>query len=210
MDDDGRPQRADCLDLLLRRARTEPAALVGPLVLDVDRPDWLAFPIRISGHTRFLTEQLRAHGPVRGFVHLFNGALISRELLEQIGLPDRRLFIRGDEVEFLFRALRAGASVLLETDALFLHPGSAPEIHPILGGLYHAVVPACRTKQYYLFRNPGLHLPEIWDVGLARRRLGPLRLLLPHLQEVRSERATRLVGGDLGGHLRQLGCVKLV
>jgi rhamnopyranosyl-N-acetylglucosaminyl-diphospho-decaprenol beta-1,3/1,4-galactofuranosyltransferase len=155
MDDDGRPQRSDCLDRLLRRASADGADLVGALVLDVDRPDRLAFPIRIAGRTRFATTELRAHGPVRDFVHLFNGALISRGLLERIGLPDRRLFIRGDEVEFLLRARRAGASVLLETDALFLHPGSAAEIHPIFGGLYYAVVPDCRTKQHYLFRNRG-------------------------------------------------------
>ena len=74
-------------------------------------------------------------------------------MLERIGLPDRRLFIRGDEVEFLLRARRAGAKTVLETEALFLHPGSFGEIHPIFGGLYYAVVPETAIKQYFQFRN---------------------------------------------------------
>ncbi len=153
MDDDGRPQCADCLGRLLDRAQADSADLVGPLVLDVDRPSRLAFPIRLGGRTLFSTAELVAHGPVQDFVHLFNGALVRRSLLERIGLPDRRLFIRGDEVEFLLRARRAGATVRLETAATFLHPGSASEIHPIFGGLYYATVPEGAVKRYFQFRN---------------------------------------------------------
>ena len=153
MDDDGRPCETSCLGSLIDTAAMCHADLVGALVVDVDEPDRLSFPIRIAGRTHFRVAEVLACGPVSGFAHLFNGALISAALFHRIGLPDPRFFIRGDEVEFLFRARRDGACIALDRQARFLHPGSHAEIHPIFGGLFYAVVPRDHAKQYYLFRN---------------------------------------------------------
>lgn len=155
MDDDGLPADPLCLSRLLRAARRHGAGLAAPLVLDADAPERLAFPVRHSGRTLFGAAEAAALGPIRGFAHLFNGALVARATFERIGLPDTRLVMRGDEVEFLHRARRAGVSVVLDTEARFLHPGSAPEIHPIMFGLFHAVVPLSADKRFYTFRNRG-------------------------------------------------------
>ncbi len=155
MDDDGRPAGPRCLAALLATAAAHRAELVGPLVVDVDARRRLSFPVRIAGRTLFDVDALVRHGPVPGFAHLFNGALIRADLFRRIGLPDARFFIRGDEVEFLFRARRAGARIVLDTAAHFLHPGSQPDIHPILGGRFYAVVPQEAAKQFYQFRNRG-------------------------------------------------------
>ena len=155
MDDDGRPARADCLLRLLATAQAHGADMVGALVVDVDTPARLSFPIRIRGRTVFDVQTIMGHGPVPGFAHLFNGTLVHARLFRLIGLPDPRFLIRGDEVEFLFRARRAGARIVLDPAAAFLHPGSMPEIHPILGGRFYAVVPATAAKQYLQFRNRG-------------------------------------------------------
>ena len=153
MDDDGRPAARDCLHALLAAAERHAAGLVSPLVLDVDAPDRLAFPIRIAGRTHFAAEAVRRHAAVPGFAHLFNGALISARLLFSIGLPDPRFVIRGDEVEFLHRARRAGARVVTSTATPFLHPGNGAEIHPILGGAYYATLPPCAWKEFHQTRN---------------------------------------------------------
>jgi len=155
MDDDGRPGRPDCLAGLLATAAARHAELVGPLVIDTEEPHRLSFPVRIAGRTLFDVDAVVQHGPVPGFAHLFNGALIGAGLFRRIGLPDPRFFIRGDEVEFLFRARRAGARIVLDTTAHFLHPGSRAEIHPILLGHFYAVVPQEAGKQFYQFRNRG-------------------------------------------------------
>jgi len=155
MDDDGRPCGPRCLAALLATSVAHRAELVGPLVVDVDEPQRLSFPVRIAGRTLFEVEALVRHGPVPGFAHLFNGALIHAGLFRRIGLPDARFFIRGDEVEFLFRARRAGARIVLDTAAHFLHPGSQPDIHPIFLGRFYAVVPQDAVKQFYQFRNRG-------------------------------------------------------
>ena len=155
MDDDGRPDGRRCLGALLATAAAHCADLVGPLVVDVNARQRLSFPVRIAGRTLFEVDEVVRNGPVPGFAHLFNGALIRADLFRRIGLPDARFFIRGDEVEFLFRARRAGARIVLDTAAHFLHPGSHPDIHPILGGRFYAVVPQEAAKQFYQFRNRG-------------------------------------------------------
>ncbi|MBP0495309.1 glycosyltransferase [Pararoseomonas indoligenes] len=154
MDDDGLPASPDCLAGLLAAAEGK-GGIVAPLILDIERPDRLAFPVRIAGRTRFHLAELEGRAQVAGFAHLFNGALIARETFERIGLPEPRYVIRGDEVEFLRRALRAGLEVRIETACRFLHPSSHGEIEPILFGRFYATVPATEAKRYYQFRNRG-------------------------------------------------------
>ena len=155
MDDDGWPAEASCLARLLATAAQAGSALTCPLVRDVTDPARLAFPIRQRGRTRFTVARLAPHRLIDGFAHLFNGALITAAAFERIGLPERALFIRGDEVEFLLRAKRAGLRVVTDTQAGFLHPSSDAEIHPILGGAFYAVVPCTKLKRGYQFRNRG-------------------------------------------------------
>ena len=155
MDDDGRPAGRGCLGTLLETAKQTSAGLVGTMVIDVDATERLAFPVRVRGRTLFEVQDLARHGPVAGFAHLFNGTLVCASMLHRIGLPDARFFIRGDEVEFLYRARRAGERIVLDTAALFLHPGSQREIHPIMWGHFYAVVPGDEAKQFYQFRNRG-------------------------------------------------------
>ena len=155
MDDDGAPAGPDCLARLFATASREAAHITCPLVSDIDRPDRLAFPIRQRGRTRFTAAAIDRSQLIRGFAHLFNGALIDAGTFGRIGLPNAALFIRGDEVEFMLRAKRAGLRIVTDTRIAFLHPSSISEIHPILGGRFHAVVPSDPAKQHCQFRNRG-------------------------------------------------------
>ncbi len=155
MDDDGEPAGPACLADLLATEAECGSALTCPLVLDVTDHARLAFPIRQAGRTRFTVAALKHRRRIEGFAHLFNGALIATATFSQIGLPDARLGMRGDEVEFLLRARRAGLRIVTDTQTAFLHPSSDAEIHPILGGLFYAVVPGDERKRTYQFRNRG-------------------------------------------------------
>jgi rhamnopyranosyl-N-acetylglucosaminyl-diphospho-decaprenol beta-1,3/1,4-galactofuranosyltransferase len=154
MDDDGRPADERCLERLLAAA-ADGVAITAPLVVDEDEPERLAFPIRLHGRTRFRVAEVADRARIDGFAHLFNGALVRASVFAEIGLPEPRFFVRGDEVEFLCRALRARLPVRIEIAARFLHPGSAPEIHPIMFGLFYAVDPPTALKRYCQFRNRG-------------------------------------------------------
>jgi rhamnopyranosyl-N-acetylglucosaminyl-diphospho-decaprenol beta-1,3/1,4-galactofuranosyltransferase len=154
MDDDARPAGTDCLERLVSSTEVG-TGVAAPLVLDEDDPERLAFPIRRGGRTRFRAAEFDAVKYVEGFAHLFNGVLVRTEVFRTIGLPDPRFVCRGDEVEFMLRARRAGITVRIDTKARFLHPSSRPEIHPILFGLFYATLPLTEAKRKLQFRNRG-------------------------------------------------------
>jgi rhamnopyranosyl-N-acetylglucosaminyl-diphospho-decaprenol beta-1,3/1,4-galactofuranosyltransferase len=168
MDDDGYAADPFCLDRLLAAA-AEGVALAAPLVIDEADPARLAFPIRFGGRTRFLLTELDGKTRVEGFAHLFNGVLIAAAAFRTAGLPDPRFFLRGDEVEFMHRALRAGLKVCIEVAARFRHPSATSEIHPIMFGLFYATEPPTELKRYFQFRNRGyiFRAYGMWDFLFA-------------------------------------------
>jgi rhamnopyranosyl-N-acetylglucosaminyl-diphospho-decaprenol beta-1,3/1,4-galactofuranosyltransferase len=101
-DDDGHPQDSDVLARLLDCAEKYRLAEVSPMMCNADDPERLAFPLR-----RGLTWRRRAAELVTepgqellaGIASLFNGALFRAETFDAVGVPDLRLFVRGDEVE---------------------------------------------------------------------------------------------------------------
>ena len=173
----------------------------------------MAFPVRRGGRTLFGAAEVAEKGPIAGFAHLFNGALVARETFERIGLPDARLVMRGDEVEFLHRAGRDGVGVVLDTEARFLHPGSAPEIHPILFGLFYAVVPLTADKRFYTFRNRGYIFSRYGRWGLLTADIARYgwyylvnrRLDLPGCVRWAAD-TWRGIRGDLSGGGTPAGC----
>ena len=67
------------------------------------------FPIRLPGGTRTVRQmsEVRAvasEAMIADVVIPFNGVLLTRSLVEQIGLPRAEFFIWGDDVEYLWRA----------------------------------------------------------------------------------------------------------
>lgn len=174
-DDDGRPQNAEVLATLLACAEKHRLAEVSPMVCDLDDPDRLAFPLRRGLSWRRRVAELRTEGQgqdlLPGIASLFNGALFRAETLMAIGVPDLRLFIRGDEVESHRRLVRSGLPFGTCLDAIYLHPQGTQEFKPILAGRMHTQYPDDRAKRYYTYRNrgyvlsqPGLRklLPQEW------------------------------------------------
>ncbi|MFN8087731.1 MAG: glycosyltransferase family 2 protein [Mycobacterium sp.] len=174
-DDDGRPQNTEVLATLLACAEKHGLAEVSPMVCDLDDPERLAFPLRRGLTWRRRVAELRTEGNgqdlLPGIASLFNGALFRAETLMAIGVPDLRLFIRGDEVESHRRLVRSGLPFGTCLDAIYLHPQGTQEFKPILAGRMHTQYPDDPAKRYYTYRNrgyvlaqPGLRklLPQEW------------------------------------------------
>ncbi|WP_328362337.1 glycosyltransferase family 2 protein [Mycobacterium sp. NBC_00419] len=174
-DDDGRPKDSDVLATLLACAAKHGLAEVSPMVCDLDHPDRLAFPLRRGLVWRRRVEELRTDGEgqdlLPGIASLFNGALFRAETLTAVGVPDLRLFVRGDEVELHRRLVRSGLPFGTCLDAVYLHPYGTDEFKPILGGRMHTQYPDDPTKRFFTYRNrgyllaqPGLRklLPQEW------------------------------------------------
>ncbi|GFG98792.1 galactofuranosyltransferase GlfT1 [Mycobacterium timonense] len=157
-DDDGRPQDSHVLATLLACADRHGLAEVSPMVCNMDDPARLAFPLRRGLVWRRRASELRTEAGqdlLGGIASLFNGALFRATTLDSIGVPDLRLFIRGDEVEMHRRLVRSGLPFGTCLDAVYLHPCGSDEFRPILGGRMHTQFPDNATKRFFTYRNRG-------------------------------------------------------
>ncbi|MCW2651326.1 MAG: putative glycosyltransferase [Mycobacterium sp.] len=170
-DDDGRPQNSTVLASLLACAQRHGLAEVSPMVCDLDDPRRLAFPLRRGVVWRRYVSELRTEADqdlLPGIASLFNGALFRATTLEAVGVPDLRLFVRGDEVEVHRRLVRSGLPFGTCLNAVYLHPHGAGEFKPILGGRMHTQYPDNPTKRFFTYRNRGYLLSQ-----RGQRRLLP-------------------------------------
>ncbi|MGV0714922.1 glycosyltransferase family 2 protein [Mycolicibacterium sp. XJ662] len=173
-DDDGRPADSEVLGTLVACAEKHGLAEVSPMVCDLDDPGRLAFPLRRGVAWRRRAEELRTEAGqdlLPGIASLFNGALFAAATLEATGVPDLRLFVRGDETELHRRLVRSGLPFGTCLSAVYLHPQGGDEFKPILGGRMHTQYPDDARKRFYTYRNrgyllsqPGLRrlLPQEW------------------------------------------------
>lgn len=156
-DDDGHPLGPDVLATLLTCAARHHLGEVSPMVCDLDDPSRLAFPLRRGLVWRRRVDELRVDGGdlLPGIASLFNGALFRASTVEAVGVPDLRLFVRGDEVELHRRLVRSGVPFGTCLDAVYVHPQGGDEFKPILGGRMHTQFPDDTTKRFFTYRNRG-------------------------------------------------------
>jgi rhamnopyranosyl-N-acetylglucosaminyl-diphospho-decaprenol beta-1,3/1,4-galactofuranosyltransferase len=174
-DDDGRAANETVLATLIDLAERRGLAAVSPTVADMDHPDRLAFAVRrgLTWHrSRAALAADSGHGAddelLPGVAALFNGALFRARTLDVIGVPDLRLFVRGDEVEMHRRLVRSCLPFGTSLRAAYLHPAGSEDDKPMLGGRLHARDPDDPVKRYYTYRNRGylVSQPGMRKVGL--------------------------------------------
>ncbi len=161
-DDDGRAADENVLSTLVELAQRRGLAAVSPTVVDADEPDRLAFTVRrgLTWHrSRAELAGDTGHGSdgelLPGIAALFNGALFRASTIDVIGVPDLRLFVRGDEVEIHRRLVRSGLPFGTSLRAAYLHPAGLSDDKPMLGGRLHARDPDDPVKRFYTYRNRG-------------------------------------------------------
>jgi rhamnopyranosyl-N-acetylglucosaminyl-diphospho-decaprenol beta-1,3/1,4-galactofuranosyltransferase len=166
-DDDGRPADETVLATLLAEAEARGLAAISPMVTNIDTPEKLAFPLRRGLTWKRSAEELGTDF-LPGIASLFNGALFRASTLDVVGVPDYRLFFRGDEVEIHRRLVRSGLPFGTCLKAAYLHPDGSDEFKPMLGGRLHAQDPENEVKRYYTYRNRGylLSQPGLRKIGL--------------------------------------------
>jgi rhamnopyranosyl-N-acetylglucosaminyl-diphospho-decaprenol beta-1,3/1,4-galactofuranosyltransferase len=154
-DDEGRPETDDVLGTLLQTAVEHSLDEVSPMVVDISHPDRLAFPLRRGLRWRRRREDFRDIRLLKGYASLFNGALFRASALDVVGVPDYRMFVRGDETEIHRRLLRSGLRFGTATTTAYLHPDGSREFKPLLGEALSAQYPDDADKRYYTNRNRG-------------------------------------------------------
>ncbi len=174
-DDDGHPADETTLATLVDLAERRELAAVSPTVADKAEPDRLAFPVRRGLTWHRSRAELAAdvgHGAddelLPGIAALFNGALFRASTLDVVGVPDLRLFVRGDEVEMHRRLVRSGLPFGTSLRAAYLHPAGGDDDKPMLRGKLHARDPDDPVKRFYTYRNRGylVSQPGMRKIGL--------------------------------------------
>jgi rhamnopyranosyl-N-acetylglucosaminyl-diphospho-decaprenol beta-1,3/1,4-galactofuranosyltransferase len=162
-DDDGRPADSEVLGALLTCADKHGLAEVSPMVCDMNDAARLAFPLRRGLAWRRWVSELRndaSEDLLPDIASFFNGALFRASTLEVVGVPDLRLFVRGDETELHRRLVRSGLPFGTCLNASYLHPQGGDEFKPILGGRMHTQYPDDATKRFFTYRNRGYLLSQ--------------------------------------------------
>jgi rhamnopyranosyl-N-acetylglucosaminyl-diphospho-decaprenol beta-1,3/1,4-galactofuranosyltransferase len=154
-DDDGRPADSSVLATLLSAADRHGLAEVSPMVTDMADPERLAFPLRRGLRWRRRLSDFAGIEILPRYASLFNGALFRADALDVVGVPDYRLFFRGDETEIHRRLVRAGLPFGSCVSAAYLHPEGTTEFQPILGGRLSAQYPSNEVKRFFTYRNRG-------------------------------------------------------
>ncbi|MFC5178528.1 glycosyltransferase family 2 protein [Nocardioides taihuensis] len=210
MDDDGLPD-AGCLGALL----LHDFDFWGPVVVDEADAARLVFPIRLPGGTRVVHDMrdVRAAatgGVIRDVVIPFNGVLVTRALVERIGLPREEFFIWGDDHEYRLRAERAGGRVATVVDTAVRHPSVGDLGTPMMFGRTTYNHSPSDLKHYCMARNNLLNLRDyrgwphalafvaktVWFYTFTRRDPARLRLSLEAMRAG--------LRGDFTGHERFL------
>ena len=152
MDDDGAAADSETFSELYKAAETmhskNPLLFVNSLV---QQGDMLSFKM---GSRYSVAEALSAakDGLIDNEANPFNGTLVSRELVEKIGYPNPDFFIKGDEVNYKHRAMKAGARVVTVVTSRYNHPRPDTFERVVLGKKVPFFVEA-PWKEYYAARN---------------------------------------------------------
>jgi rhamnopyranosyl-N-acetylglucosaminyl-diphospho-decaprenol beta-1,3/1,4-galactofuranosyltransferase len=195
MDDDGVPAPG-CLTRLLPLIESAGYEFVGPVVVTEGREDELVFPIRVPGTARVLRTiqevgTAASDGVLDKVIIPFNGVLLTRALVERIGVAEAKYFIWGDDVEYLWRAQRAEARIATVVQARFVHPSVGDLGTPMAFGQTYNHSPST-LKAYCMARNNIVNLrtyrgplhagafvaKTVWFYLFTRPDLARLRLSL--------------------------------
>lgn len=206
MDDDGRPAEDRMLERLLAAAEElrgqQPKLMLNALVLDTDG-ERMAF-----GLTGIATKEeafLQAQGGLLcGTINPFNGTLVSRELIAEIGFPNKDFFIKGDEEDYQLRAEIAGAMIATVTEALYLHPIAEKKSIRIGKKVYSETTEAS-WKEYYRARNLTYIFHREGKNGLWTRHVVRQSLLALCYADKKGKTVGRIMKGCIHGLQEKLG-----
>jgi rhamnopyranosyl-N-acetylglucosaminyl-diphospho-decaprenol beta-1,3/1,4-galactofuranosyltransferase len=155
MDDDGFAA-PDSLAALLKE---KDYGFKGSLLLARNANTTAAFPYPLPerGFTSEAEAIVAAYpdGRIPGFLHPYNGCLVSRAVIERIGLPLKSLLMWGDETEYFLRSKRAGIKSGTVLDSRFFHPENRQKCKEvrIMGKTFALLYAEDREKFSLVVRN---------------------------------------------------------
>lgn len=139
----------DCLAAPDALANLLASPNLGPCIknsmsVSVNSRDELAFFVDRPNQAYRKVTDMTGLDLIYGVASFFNGTLVHSEVVKAIGIPDKELFIWGDEVEYMTRAQKMGFPVVTVPSSVFYHPASFDR---------DGIPWPAAWKQYYAVRN---------------------------------------------------------
>ncbi len=177
----------DCLAAPDALAALLAAPNLGPCIknsmsVSVNSRDELAFFVDRPNQTYRKVSDMTGVDLIYGVASFFNGTLVHRNVVDTIGIPDKDLFIWGDEVEYMTRAQKNGFPVVTVPSSVFYHPASFDR---------DGIPWPAAWKQYYAVRNQRRVLQNQFGNTLGRVLYASWAAKAT-FQQVRAKRANRL------------------
>lgn len=150
MDDDGKAEKNtleelinskvfnnnNCLNSLVLCPKSKKLSFFIPLLSSYN--SFLDYYFKLTDDPSLLKKESKSS--VYEWAMFFNSTLISRKIIEKVGLPKKELFIWGDEVEYFLRIRKYGFRTFIILDSIFYHPKKMKTTEYSL-------------KDYFKFRN---------------------------------------------------------
>jgi rhamnopyranosyl-N-acetylglucosaminyl-diphospho-decaprenol beta-1,3/1,4-galactofuranosyltransferase len=140
MDDDGVPLENGLEQLFLNTLKYG-LHFSNALVVDIKNHSALSFGLEVGKKS---VNDYKDLDVVWGLVNPFNGSLINRKVLQDIGFVKKEMFIWGDEYEYILRVAKNKFSIGTIVKSIHYHPKAVAE--------YANVIPYC--KKYIVKRIP--------------------------------------------------------
>jgi rhamnopyranosyl-N-acetylglucosaminyl-diphospho-decaprenol beta-1,3/1,4-galactofuranosyltransferase len=133
----------DALANLLNSPNLGPC-IKNSMSVSVNSRDELAFFVDRPNQAYRKVSDMAGLDLIYGVASFFNGTLVHSGVVKAIGIPDKDLFIWGDEVEYMTRAQKMGFPVVTVPSSVFYHPASFDR---------DGIPWPAAWKQYYAVRN---------------------------------------------------------
>jgi GT2 family glycosyltransferase len=155
MDDDALPDPS-ALEELEKELDTPDSIFGSIAVSNIRNDNSLCWPITITrsnGQKQYADSLSSIPSPCSVNSLPFLGFMIHSSLVKKIGLPVKDYFISGDDTEYCFRALHAGAKIHLVRSSIIRHPIPPRRTIAIAGTTITILSSLQPWKRYYDTRN---------------------------------------------------------
>ena len=152
MDDDGYPTE-NCLEQLL--THVDAHDYVMPTSINILNHDELSWPTwKRNGKKTIRYEELKnSWGETMEYVTPFNGVLLSRKCVSEVGYINKDFFIWGDDYEHYYRCKKYGFIPVTLLEAKFYHPAQKVSLKKICFGLFRVAYSESPLRMVCLARN---------------------------------------------------------
>ena len=166
MDDDGHPINNNTIRNLIELYYKEDnkKVMINSIVYSDYNTKTLSFGMLGANNLEELKEKIK-DGKIEGAINPFNGTLLTKELIKDIGYPKKEFFISGDETEYTLRARKNGYKIMTAVSSEYYHPSAKYKIKKVFGKEIKMRSSISIWRRYYYARNYSFINKKYYRVG---------------------------------------------